>query len=343
MEEHAENKNIAVTAKKEKTRSKPRSIIFWSVGVTVSIALGIGVGYVLSSVFNTGSVGNYDNINVSQYAVDYDALLKKYQSLPENADYSTHFTPAEMANLSLTMIHRQERWEIQGYGKTTYRVFGVSGDQYIRSTFMRDGQSYFEESLSMSSMVKAALRMYETYDSGDESMVSRYSGSIRDDVTDASFASATPTQFSRTEYYEHSGRYLDGIPCIYIISDKCLASDSQTTTSGIATGVQKTENGYTVELELNPQIAIKNYVLQMQATADLAGPPTFHFVHLTFHLDSRLQLISMRNYESYYAKTAAGAGSNLIGDVTSYVIPSPRSIPELTSPTQYNIDIATND
>ncbi len=342
MKDDKQNQNIAIKAKEKKPWSKRKAIIFWSVGIVASLGVGVGVGYILSSVFNSGTVGNYDNINVSKYAVDYDALVTKYQSLPEDTDYSKNFTPAEMANLSLSLLHRQNQWEIQGYGKTTFHVFGVSGDQIIRSTFIRDGQSYFEESLSKSNMVQAAWRMYEDYDKGDQSTVSRYSGTITGEATDASFASATPTQYSRQDYYQHAGRYLDGIPCIYIISDKCLSPESQKTTSGIATGVQKTDDGYVVELELNPQITVKNYVLQMQATTDLAGPPTFQFVHLTFHLDSKLQLISMRNYESYYAKTAAGAGSNLIGDVTSYVISAPSSIPELNTPTSYDVDTSTN-
>ncbi len=84
---------------------------------------------------------------------------------------------------------------------------------------------------------------------------------------------------------------------------------------------------------------MKNYVLQMIQTGDLAGPPSFKYVHLTFELDSELNLISLRNRESYYAKTKAGAGSNMKGDLTTYFYTKDvPDIPELS--VQMNYDSA---
>lgn len=329
------------SAKQKKPWSKRKNIFFWSVGGALSLSIGVGVGYVLGSVFNAGGTEDYSKVNTNDYLVDYDALIKKYKSLGNVSDYSTSLTPCEMANTALELFYENDSWMTQGYGKTTYNVFGLSGDQQIRSTFMKNGDEYFEESLSKSDggavSVKAAWRMYEKYDSGDNSTVQRYSGELKKDVYDAYFDENTKTEYSREDYKKSSGRYLDGIPCIYIINDKCLSNETQTTTSGIATGVTKTTSGYTIELELNPKITVKNYVIQMQATADLAGAPSFSFVHLTFKTDKKLNLISMTNYEKYYAKTSAGAGSSLTAKVTTYFDTSGNNtIPEINEQTQYD-------
>ncbi len=316
-------------------KSRRKSIIFWSVGGVLSIAVGIGLGCVLGTVFNGGETGNYDNIDANKYAVDYDALIQKYENASTD-DYGTIFTPCEMANVALKRFYDNDEWIAQGYGSGLASVMMVDVDQQIRSTFMKKGNDYFEESLSKSSVVKAAWRMYETYE-GENSNVSQYEGTVDKDVYDSSFSEDKKTTRTREEYKEHAGRYLDGIPSIYIISDQCLAKEDQTITSGKKTEYKKTSSGYTIELELDPSITVKNYVLQMMATADLAGPPKFRFVHLTFKTDLNLNLISSTNYEKYYAKTGAGAGSNVIGNVTTYYQTSGDiSIPKLNEQTQYD-------
>ncbi len=324
--------------KQKKPWSKKKNTIFWSVGTVLSLTIGVGVGYILATLFNGGNTADYSKINANDYAVDYEALEKKYKSLGNVSDYTTSgLTPCEMANLSLQLFCKNDNWMTQGFGKTTYNVFGVSGDQQIRSTFMKNGNKYFEESLSKSNMVKAAWRMYEDYSSGENSVVERYSGDLKKDIYDSYFDESNKTEYTREEYKKSSGRYLDGIPCIYIISDKCLSGEDQEQTSGIETGVTKTSSGYTVELELNPKITVKNYVVQMQATADLAGAPSFTFVHLTFKLDKKLNPISMTNYEKYYAKTSAGAGSWLTAKVTTYFDSSGDNvIPKINEQTQYD-------
>lgn len=324
------------TKKEKKPWSRKKNIIFWSVGGAVSLVLGAGVGFVLGTVFNAGGVGDYNNVNASLYAVDYDTLVNKYNSL-KTTDYSKEFTACEMANISLSLMYRSDSWMTQGYGKTSYNVFGVSGDQQIRSTFMKVGNEYFEESLSKSDIVQAAWRMYEKYDSGDNSVVKRYLGKVSKNVYDSHFDETQMVEYGREDYKASSGRYLDSIPCIYLISDKCLSKDSQEVTSKIPTKVEKTSSGYTIEIELDPKITVKNYVVQMQATADLAGPPSFKFVHLTFKTDAKLNLISMTNYEKYYAKTSSGAGSNMTAKVTTYFETNGNfSIPKINEQTKYD-------
>lgn len=323
--------------KEKKTWSKKKNIIFWSVGGTLSLAVGISAGVILGIVFNGGATGDYSGVDVSKYAIDYDGLLSKYNSMSSTSDYSKEMTACDMANTALYIFYNHDKWESQGYGKTSFNVMGISGDQEIRSTFIRDGSNFFEESLSKSSIVQAAWRMYEDHSKGNESVVERYKGVVNKDVYDSKFDTSTKTQYTRDEYYNYAGRYLDGIPCIYIISDKCLATDDQKTTSGIPTSVTKNSAGYTIEIELDPNITVKNYVLQMQTTADLAGAPYFKFVHLTLQTDLKLNLISMTNYEAYYAKTTAGAGSNMTAKVTTYFsYGDDISIPSIDTQTTYD-------
>ena len=93
------------------------------------------------------------------------------------------------------------------------------------------GNEYFEESLSKSDIVQAAWRMYEKYDSGDNSVVKRYPGKVNKSIYDSQFNEREMVEYSREDYKTQSGRYLDSIPCIYLISDKCLSKDSQEVTS----------------------------------------------------------------------------------------------------------------
>ncbi len=320
---------------KKKKWSKKKSLIFWSLGGAISITAGIGLGIVLATIFNGGGTGNYDNIDTSKYAVDYDQLIKRFEST-NTSDYSTVFTPCEMANIALKKFYDADSWIAQGYGSGSAQVMMVNVDQQIRSTFIKKDNEYFEESLSKSSVVKAAWRMYETYENAD-SEVTRYQGTVEKDVYDSFFKEADKSVWTREQYKEKAGRYLDGMPFIYIVSDLCLAKEDQKVTSSTPTGVKKTSSGYTIELELDPSITVKNYVVQMQATADLAGPPVFRFVHLTFKTDSKLNLISSTNYEKYYAKTSAGAGSNVIGNVTTYYQTGGEiTIPKINEQTQYD-------
>ncbi len=322
-------------SKDKKKWSKKKSLIFWSLGGTLSIAIGVGFGFVLGTVFNGGDTGNYDNIDANKYAVNYDELLKKYEA-SSASDYTNDFTPCELANIALKKFYDNDTWIAQGYGSGSASVMTINVDQQIRSTFAKIGNEYFEESLSKSSVVKAAWRMYETYENNDSNVI-QYGGTVNKDVYDSSFNESDKTVRTREEYKNYAGRYLDGIPFIYIVSDLCLAKDDQQITSGIATSAKKTTSGYTIELELDPSITVKNYVLQMQATADLAGPPKFRFVHLTFKTDSKLSLITTANYEKYYAKTAAGAGSNVVGKVTTYYqTGGDVTIPKINEQTKYD-------
>lgn len=333
VEQSPENKK-----KEKKPWSKKKNIIFWSVGGTLSLAIGIGAGVVLGSIFNGGTTGDYSNVDVSKYAIDYEGLVAKYNSMASSADYSSDMTACDMANTALYLFYSHDKWQSQGYGKTSFNVMGISGDQQIRSTFMRENSNFFEESLSKSSLVQAAWRMYEDHSKGNDSVVERYKGSVDKDVYDSSFDVSTKKQYTRDEYYNYAGRYLDGIPCIYIISDKCLSEEGQKVTSGIPTGVSKNSTGYTIEIELNPNITVKNYVQQMQTTTDLGGAPYFKFVHLTFKTDLKLNLISMTNYEAYYAKTTAGAGSNMTANVTTYFsYGDDISIPKINEQTTYDV------
>lgn len=302
--------------KKPKKHSKKSNIIFWSVGLTLSLAAGIGGGYVLGSVFNGGKLGNYDGIDESLYAPDYSALEKKFNKAKSSSDISKSMTACEMANYSLYKLHSLEKWKLIGIGSANASVMGVSVQQKIHSAFIGIGNEYFEESLSHSSFAKAASRMYEDYSNGASAITNRYVGNLST-ISNYSYSSDSKTEFTREEYKSRSGRYLDGIPCIYLISDKCLASKSQAQVSGIETGVTKTSTGYTIEIELDPTIAVANYVKQMQFVTELAGAPYFYYVHLTFYVDSQLNLISLVNNEKYDATTAGGASSTILGSVTT--------------------------
>jgi len=327
---------------KEQKRKKAtkKAIIFSSIGACVAIGLGTYLGVFLASIFNTSNTYDYSNIDTSKYAVNYDELLKKYDALEQNTTlYESTFSEVEMVNVSLALFARHQNWMCQGYGVGNAIIGPIKVAQDIRSTMIRCESDYFEESLSKSSVIQAAARMYQR--SGDENTY-KYVGSVPNSVEIAVFdEEASPSKYSPDEYLTYAGRNLTDVPNIYIISEKTLASSSQPTLSALALKerifdtVSKT---YTINLELDYRKSVVNYVKQMRATTEMKSDPVFDYIHLEFTMDENLNLIKSKSTERYFASTPSGS-SYVEGElVTYYATDGGYSLPELNSPLAYDFE-----
>lgn len=315
---------------------KSKSIILTSVGCVLSTSLGVGIGYILSTFFPhiTKSI-DYGAFDPLVLKADGDACLSKFDKAKKSSAFDGKTLEGwEIVNAALRRFELEERNMSQGIGRASAKIGPMNVDQQIRSTMFRVGDRYFEESLSKSFAVNVAWRIYQ-----EGSETKRYKGSCPDNVEQPSFAeNVQPTVYSEAEYLEHAGRNLDGSACIYLISDKTLASPSQASLSSLPMNqIKKNGDGtYDIDLELDARKSVVNYVKQMKATTDINGYPTFEYVHATFTVTENAELVKSTFKERYYASTPSGS-SNLDGTLTTYYSTGGNyAIPELNDYVTYD-------
>jgi hypothetical protein len=312
--------------------SKKRTIIFVSCLSVTAIALGIGAGFYLHNMLNSGVSTDYGNADANDYVENDPNLLKDYEAVKASGgDYVAAYAkkPYKVANIAYTLYSQHEHTFAQGVGAGTAILGAINVDQQIRSTIIKNGTSYFEESLSASSVVQLADRMYQ------ETSVKAYHGKVdsSDVETPKDFGEAV--EYTQSEYKDLMGKTLD-MPCIYIISGKTTYVNS-TTYSGTPTSFTKKDDGtYDLQLELTRSSSVLNYVKQMQSISNLYDKPSFSYVHLSFSLDKDLNLLTMTSNEFYFARTAKNVGSNVKGYLkTIFKTDEEYGIPKLNTPVKY--------
>lgn len=293
-------------------------VITISVVSVLAIAGGIGTGIYLSNALKAPTNQAQENKDVSGLYDDTSALLKNYQDIQDaGGDFVTAYgqKPYLAIEAAYLLFQNHAHTFAQGIGTGTANVLGIAITQDIRSTQIRDENEYFEESLSQSNFVNIADRMYQKND------VIRYVGKTVSGSVDKVDSLDEGTRYSFDDYRALMGRLLSD-PSSYIVSSKTVYL-SDLTPSGTPTSFKKTSDGYQVELELKcynkdtagnvVNWAITNYVKQMKSISDLASYPKFSYCHLSFSLDSSLNLLSSVAHEYYSATTSSGASSNVEG------------------------------
>lgn len=287
------------------------------IGSVVAAAIGIGIpcGLVLGNLLKSPKT-DYGSVSGDTYAYDmaegrikYDACKGEYSSL----------LPEDAFNISLDLLSGIESYRLQGYGQALALVV----QQDIRSTIIRDGERYFEESYSKSSLVQCAWRMYQDADD-----VVQYRGTIGSSVEEASFDEANGQSYSYESYSERMGRLISD-RSIYLVS-------SYTVIDGEGSSLKKTDGGYSLDISLDPVLSVVNYVKQMKTVSDLPEYPSFYSLSIHMELDADLLPISLTTNESYYATTSMGVGSTVNGSMTTYFdLDGEFQIPSLNEPEAY--------
>lgn len=300
------------TGNNEITKKKvnKKSIIAYSISGTAVVALGVVAGILLGQ--NVFKIDAYKGLNADVIEQDYSETYKEFQKAAPSS-YTTKFTPVELVNISLLKLSDYENF----YTLTQGQVIAAGVKQTIRSTTIKDGNQYFEESLSASSFVKSANRFYQ-----NENDVTWYKGKYVD-LENGSYGSAKQTKYSLNEYEEVWGKLLSQ-PCIYIISDKtCLGSE-----------LTESKDGYTINLDLHPTYSVLRYVKQMVMTGGLSESPVFHSVKLIFELDKDMNLVTFKTDEVYDVHMVIDA-KNSKASLTQNYYYQERRIPTITEPTSY--------
>lgn len=262
--------------KEPNTASKKKSIIQYSLIAVAAITIGVTAGIAGKRVFGQTQI-DYDGFNPENYRMDSKELVRQYDKNPRKS-----FTPAELINIGLEKYRTCEYSHSIGIG-TAHTIV----DQTIRNIQIRQGEHYFEESLSRSSMMSLGWRAFQEPDG-----IELYKGkAIENEV--GQFKSDNKKDLTADEYRDAWGKTLEEM-FIFLISNETVLDEG--------TEVKKLENGnIEVTVALNPDIATYYYKFQMKTMSSLESLPVFSKVTQTYTFKSDMTLIHSYMEEDYVA------------------------------------------
>lgn len=278
--------------------------------VTTSFSIGATGGIVAKRVLSAPQTQYIGDL--AELEMDIDALMDKYNDNP-----SQTFKPAEIVSIALERYKRCEySYSVtKGTAKTVVQ-------QSIRNYQIKNGDHYFEESISKSSMVSLADRMTQTGIGGD---VNLFRGKAID--SESGSYPESPRILTSSEYKELLGRTLDQM-FIYIISNATVLKEGTEAT-------KTDEGGYLVTLKLNPSTATYYYKTQMKNISGLDSLPVFTHVTLTYTIDKDYYPVSLQVDESY--KASMGITVDITNALETIYHPNAElKIPALNEPLDYS-------
>lgn len=298
------------------------SVLYAIIGFS-AIAIGAGAGVIYKRVIMDPKE-EITGFNPEVCKADLDALTKEVKSYKSKKEAFEGMQPVDIANYALETYKNYENSVsvCSGMAKTVV-------DQEIRNVQIKNGDTYFEESVSKSSMVGVGKRMLQKGTEGD---VKLYDAKSANDITidaDKVHTEYKPSPETKTmaEYKKDYGRSLPEmfIYCIHkitIIPEKCSK--------------EALPNGdYKVVLELDPKMGGYNYRYQMQTISGLDALPVFEYITLTFTLDSNLDVKTENIHEKYKA-TMMGISPDIENTIDTVFHPNKEyKIPELNEDVDY--------
>lgn len=308
MKKSNENQKLNTETKPKKKINKKSVIIYTSIGVPL-IAGGIISGILLGQAHF--KVDAYGNLDANKLVEDYTEVYEKFK---KGKSKISDFTDIELANISLLKLNDTESF----YALTTGSVVAAGVNQSIHSTYIKNHNSYFEESITESAFVKGANRFYESDD------INWHKGKYINGTT-GDYSKATPKEYTKADFEEEWGRTISRA-CVYILNDK-TRKDGSVSENGDGT--------YTVDLNLDPQLSVLRYVKQMVMTGGLSQKPIFHQVKLKFVIDDNANLLKFMTDEIYDVHMVIDA-KNSKGALTQEFFYNERSIPGINEPSNYN-------
>ena len=261
----------------EKKKLNKKSIILYSVAGALTIAIAIAAGVLVGqNVFKQKM--DYSQFDTGEIEVDYSSKYEEFKTTSESK-YFTNFSPIELANIALLKLGDVENF----YSTKSGKVLAAGVEQTITAATIKNGNSYFEENISASSIVKAANRFYQE---GEE--VDWYKGKYISQ-TKGNYPESSKTNYTLEGFEETWGCTKDR-GCAYIISEQTVLESS----------IKDNDDGTkTIQLEMDPTLSVIRYVKQMKMTGGLSQEPIFHAVHLDITVDTKLVLQEFFSDETY--------------------------------------------
>ena len=296
-----ESQNKGESKEPKKARKFRFHALSYALILVPSITLGVFIGVKAKDILSSGQEVDAGSTDYQSYYPDYDKVYETYQKAQKKdiANYSEVLSPTEMAEISICLAQKEEHLYSQGVG---YAEAGVTVQQ-IRSTTIRNENLFFEESIS-TGLVNVADRMYQTNDGDNISVTMNYSKNVNKDTYAGNFTDCKKETFDKEGYIAHMGRLLSTTSS-YIVSDQTVLIGEKKGAMYGETKATKTDNGYTINLELDPIKGVSAYAIQMKTISELSRKPPFDYCHLVFELDEKLNLLSLTSFEKYIATKAS--------------------------------------
>ena len=289
----------------------------------VGIAGGVGAttGIIGKRILGQEEI-DYAGFNPNEFKMDSVELLKSYYKDPAKTVKDS--TPAALVNIGLEKYRQCEN----SYSVTIGTAETIVS-QTVRNFQIKNGNTYFEEAISNSSMVKLADRAIQD---GVDSPIVLYHGSSVS-ATQGTYPENGET-VEKTAYKERLGKTLDEM-FIYLISDKTTLSEGSK--------IEKLSNGdIQVTLNLNPDIATYYYKFQMKNVSGLDRFPSFEYVKHTYTFASNMDIKHCYINEKYSA--SMGVTVNITNGFDIYYHPNEYiKIPKYNESLDYNQEGDSNN
>ena len=244
---------------------------------------GGGTGVILKRTIGPVDEHYPPGFDPREFSPNMEDIMARYNKLSIKTidSMSTGFTDSDIINISLENYRNQEYCWCVASGNANTIV-----TQTIRNSQIKNGDEYFEEQLSYSSVVSLAKRSLQH---GKDGQIDVFDGSCSGPESAAYGASPTGT-FEKSAYKDILGKTLDEM-FIYIISEKTVLSSSK----------KKSGTDYIINLDLNPNLSTYYYKTQMKNISGLSNLPPFSEVKLTFTVANDLTLKHLLVDETYVA------------------------------------------
>ena len=252
--------------------------------IGLSAAAGVGTGIVLKK-----TVGPIDEMyppgfDPAEFSPNTEEIMKKYNSRSDRSYNGVKdFEDYELINVVSEKFKQCENCYSISIGEAKTIV-----TQTIRNAQIKNGNEYFEDQLSYSSMVALAKRSYQH---GKDGEIDVYDGTATDSEV-ASYGAKTAS-YNKKDYKDLLGKSLDEM-FIYIISEKTVL-DSSRSVKG---------NDVIVKLNLDPNLSTFYYKTQMLNLSGLSNLPPFSEVKLTYTFSKNLALTHISVDETFVATKA---------------------------------------
>ena len=281
-----------------KKKVKASTIVITSIVCVSAISLGLALGIVFGkSYYSRGQVSYVDVDEAINYEDDTAALFAEYEQ--GDKDISS-YQPYELVNIGIEKFAHEEHTQTITHGLVKASVV----KQNIFAEDVRDGDEFYTESLSYSSIVKCGVRFYQH---GDQSIDEYRAKKVTDKGT-ATWPEYLKKNVTLDEHESNWGKTLKR-PVIYIISSKTVLNST----------LDSIDDGYVINMDLHKEYSVSRYVKQMKSISDLEDYPTFYKVSLKFTLDKELNLIDMVTNEEYDVY-AVGMMNRSVGSLTEEFI-----------------------
>ena len=263
-----------------------KAILYSIIGAS-ALVVGASAGIIYKRVISPANE-NIVGFNPELCKPNAEELFEKVRKAGSPKAATQKLEPFEIVNYSFEMYKQLEHSVsfCKGLADTTVQ-------QYIRSGQIRNGNTFFEEQISKSSMVGVGKRMIQEGLEGDTKLYSETSGGdvVVDDTNAYSKYSPDPQVLTLEKYKEAWGRNLPDM-AIYLIA-KSTVEDQKLESDG---------DGYKVTLKLQPTKGAYNYRYQMKTISEMSDFPTFSLLDLTYWLDADLNIVKMNERSTFVAK-----------------------------------------